>query len=102
MSAKASKRHLSRKYTAMQFFRNPNLVSTDMDGETVMMSIERGAYFGIGGIGPEVWERLATPQTLDSLVSAICAEYDVSAPDARRDIEAFLDRMVQNDLVKTA
>ncbi|MFM2367152.1 MAG: hypothetical protein RIR95_1760, partial [Pseudomonadota bacterium] len=36
------------------------------------------------------------------LVSAICAEYDVSAPDARRDIEAFLDRMVQNDLVKTA
>ncbi len=86
----------------MQFFRNPNLVSTDMDGETVMMSIDKGAYFGIGGIGPDLWELLAAPQTIDSLVTAICAEYDVAASDARRDIEDFLGRMVQNDLVKTA
>ena len=86
----------------MQFFRNPDLVSTDMDGETVMMSIDKGAYFGIGGIGTDIWELLSMPHTLDSLVAAICTDYDVSAPDARRDIASFLDRMVENDLVKTA
>jgi len=31
------------------FVRNPDLIAADMDGDTVMMSIECGEYYGIGG-----------------------------------------------------
>lgn len=31
------------------FVRNPDLIATDMYGDTLMMSIEYGEYYGFGG-----------------------------------------------------
>ena len=36
--------------------RNPEMVSSDMDGETVMMSMENGEYYGLDPIGSRIWE----------------------------------------------
>ena len=83
------------------YCRLEEFVSTDMDGETVLMSIEHGSYFGIGGIGSLIWERLATEQTEDALVTAICAEYDVDEQECRTDVAAFLAELAGNGLVKT-
>lgn len=81
------------------YHRLPEFVSTDMDGETVLMSIEHGSYFGIGGIGALIWEKLETSQTEDALVTLICAEYDVAEPDCRRDVRSFLADLIKNGLI---
>ena len=80
--------------------RNPDLVSADMDGETVMMSIANGAYFGIGGIGASVWQMLETPQDLDTMVAVIMAEYDVEDATCRADLRGFLADLLRNDLIQ--
>ena len=69
--------------TAPTYRRLEGFVSTDMDGETVLMSIEHGSYFGIGGTGSLIWSRLEEAQTEDALVEAVRAEYDVSEEDCR-------------------
>lgn len=84
------------------FVRNPELIATDMDGETVMMSLERGEYFGLGGIGGYLWEQLAAPRTLDQLVDAVCAEFEVDQARCRADLEAFLAELLRNELIATA
>jgi len=78
------------------YVRHPDLVAADMDGETVMMSIERGEYFGIGGVGPRVWELLERPICLVDISAVICAEYEVDADTCRADIAAFVDQLVAN------
>ena len=83
-----------------KYLRDPGLVTTEMDGDLVMMSIEAGAYFGVGGIGPRLWELLAEPVTIDEMVAAICAEYDVDAETCRPDIQAFVDDLAGNKLVR--
>lgn len=82
--------------------RNPDLISTDMDGDTVMMSVERGEYFGIGGVGPRVWDLLAKPTTLPAIVQAICAEYEVEPATCATDMEKFLAELLQGGLVSVA
>ena len=57
--------------------RNPDLISTEMDGDTVMMSIERGKYFGLGGAGSRAWELLAKPVCVDAMAQAFCNEFEV-------------------------
>ena len=78
--------------------RNPRLIAADMDGDTVMMSIESGEYFGLGGVGTRIWELIATPHTLAQLVTAICAEYDVDAATCEADVRRFLDDLLSNGL----
>ena len=79
--------------------RNPDLISTDMDGDTVMMSIERGEYFGIGGVGPKVWDLLAEPTTPSAIVQTVCAEYEVEPAACAVDMDKFLAELLQGGLV---
>lgn len=80
--------------------RLEGFVSTDMDGEIVLMSIEHGSYFGIGGTGSLIWERLEEAQSEDALVEAVRARYDVSDGDSRRDLNAFQARLIENGPVE--
>lgn len=80
--------------------RNPDLFSADMDGELVMMSVSRGEYFGLGGIGPRLWALLETPRTAAFLRERVLAEFEVDEPTCRRDIGEFVAAMVGKGLVQ--
>jgi hypothetical protein len=82
--------------------RNPRLIAADMDGDTVMMSIESGEYFGLGGVGTRIWELLAAPHTLSQLVSTICTEYEVDAATCEADVRRFLGDLLDNGLAVRA
>ena len=82
--------------------RHPDMIAAEMDGETVMMSIERGEYFGLGGVGSRVWELLDQPTTLAQLTQVICTEYEVDAATCRGDLQKFLADLLDNGLVAPA
>jgi hypothetical protein len=86
---------------ATRLARNPELLSTDMDGETVMMSIEQGAYYGINSIGSRVWELLQEPLTLEAICEVIINEYEVEPAQCREDMLEFVGEMLVNNLVVT-
>ncbi len=88
--------------TEKHYVRHADLVTTDMDGDTVMMSIERGEYYGIGGVGSRVWELLEQPVTLATIVTTICAEFDVAEDTCQADMESFVADLVANGLVSTS
>jgi hypothetical protein len=82
--------------------RNPDLAAADMDGDVVMMSIARGAYYGIGGVGPRIWGLLATPTSVRDLTAVICAEFAVDETTCQADIKAFVEQLIAHDLVSVA
>ncbi|MBQ8360292.1 MAG: PqqD family protein [Oscillospiraceae bacterium] len=43
--------------------------------------------------GAYIWELLEQEHTVESLVDALTARYDVSAEKARADVESFIDRL---------
>lgn len=74
--------------------RSPDLIATEMDGDIVMMHIPSGQYFGISGVGPRIWAMLERPTTLDELTSAIITEYLVDEQTCRRDIQLFVQTLL--------
>jgi hypothetical protein len=82
--------------------RAPDLIATDMDGETVMMDVESGIYFGLSGVGGRIWELLEDPRSAEDLTRAIMAEFDVDPETCRTDVQSFLDSLLENGLVKRA
>ncbi len=80
--------------------RNEEIVSSDMDDEIVMMSIEQGEYYGINAVGSRIWELLEQPRTAAGLCDILLEEYDVPAEECRRDVLAFIEQLFEKKLVK--
>lgn len=84
------------------YVRNPKLVAADMSGETVLMSIDTGQYYGLSDVGSKIWELLANPVTLDTIVQQLRTTYEIDESQCRTDATAFLDSLVAAGLVRTA
>ena len=82
--------------------RNSELISATVDDDLVMMSMAKGEYYGISGVGARIWELLAEPTTLDSVIDTICAEYEVDSQVCRADVEEFVTRLSDLGLVSEA
>lgn len=79
--------------------RADGLLTADIDGELLMMSVEQGRYFNLNSVGSRIWELLATPMAVDGLVDALTAEYDVTSTEARQEVERFLGALRERGLL---
>lgn len=82
--------------------RIPELIATEMDGDLVMMSIEKGQYYGIGGIGSRVWTLLETPMSIAELARVIQQEYEIDAATCQADLLTFAQKLLEHGLVRTS
>jgi hypothetical protein len=80
-------------------YRNPEMVSGNMDGETVMMSITRGEYFGLDLIGSRIWEILKQPVTIEALIEQLLTEYEIDRETCSRDVMDFLKQIQEKGLL---
>ena len=84
-----------------RYQRVSDIVSTDMDGERVMMSLDQGVYFGLGGIGGTIWDMLDQPRSIAELEAQVMPQYAVDAETCRTHVAAFLADLERNGLVRT-
>lgn len=82
--------------------RSPSVLTAEVDGDVVMMSIEHGRYFALDEIGKDVWERIEPPCTLRALVDVLAADYDADRATIEADVQALLTRMLAHDVVRVA
>lgn len=80
--------------------RDPDIIATDMDGEMVMMSIEQGHYYGLGGIGPFLWEQVVTPTSIKQLCQRVLQEYEVDEATCRADVSAFVNDLLGKGVLR--
>lgn len=79
--------------------RNPELLSSSIDDETVLFDSEQGQYFSMDPVGSAIWQKLATPITFKQLLNDLITEFDVSREQCQTDIEAFLTQLHDAKLI---
>ena len=79
--------------------RTTDISARTIGGETIVLDLPNSQYFAITGVGSRVFELLGEDRTLDDLVATVVAEYEVDEPTARRDVQAFVDRLHQAQLL---
>ena len=55
----------------------------------------------VNEVGAFLWNMLQKDVTVDELVTGVLEEYDVDEETAREDIQAFLDVLVEGDILHT-
>jgi hypothetical protein len=75
-------------------------LSTSLGGEVVILSLERGVYYGLRDVGVYVWELLKTPRRVDELLGYILDQYHVTRETAEADLQALLSDLAAHELIE--
>ena len=82
-----------------KFVAAPDQVSSELAGESVILNLKTGLYFGLNEVGAKIWEQIQSPKTFQEICNAIIAEYEVSEEECKKDVEELLDEMITAQLV---
>ena len=81
--------------------RTASLSSVDVNGESVILNVDSGTYFGLDGVGARIWSLLESPVTYGELVRVVVNEYEVDRDTAESDIADLVRELEQKGLVET-
>lgn len=79
--------------------RSPDLLTSEIDGEVVMLSIARGSYFGLDEVGSRIWDLLEKPIPVGRLVARLLEEYEVEPDRCRAETLSFLESLLDRGIV---
>lgn len=81
--------------------RTEGQVAADLgEGQTALMSVERGSYYSLNEVGGRVWELLSEPRAVTTLCQVVAEEYDVDPEQAERDVSAYVQELLAEGLLR--
>ncbi len=75
-------------------------MASDIAGETVILGLTAGRYYGLDAVGARVWQLIQTPVAVSDVGRTIVSEYDVAPDRCEADLLALLQKMVDAGLVE--
>jgi Coenzyme PQQ synthesis protein D (PqqD) len=79
--------------------RADSIISTDVDGETVLFSVADGHYYGLDPIGSAIWAEVAVRVRVDAVCQRMAEQYDGAADEIAADTLEFLGEFADLALV---
>jgi len=70
-----------------------------IDGEAIIINLANGIYYSMDKVGGLIWDMLAAAHSLEEVITAILARYDVSREQAQADVERLAAELVQENLL---
>ena len=77
-----------------------DVVSCDLGGETAMLEMKEGVYYGLNEMGTIIWELIQKPVTVQEIIDHILEEYDVDEETCFQDLVELVQEMIKNNLVE--
>lgn len=85
-----------------KYYRNQQIIDGELDNHQVMMHIEVGKYFGLNPVGKRIWELINEPKTFSEITNQLLDEFDVEEEVCKHEVEVFLKKAMDADLVHTS
>lgn len=80
--------------------RKDGLLSSPIDDELVMMSIEKGKYYGLDEISRRIWELFEVNRSVASICEQLIEEHDVDESTCYKEVLAYIKELVDEGLVE--
>ena len=80
----------------------PDATSQEFDGETVIVDLRAGEYYGLDGVGAVLWQLLKGGTTLNEMVAAVTLRYEVDEGTCLNDVVELLDKLFTARLIEVA
>jgi hypothetical protein len=66
----------------------------------VLLNIKTQTYFGLDPVGARMWAVLNDSETIQAALDSLLTEYDVDESQLRKDLEAFVEQLLEQGLIE--
>jgi len=77
-----------------------DLLSSELDGDTVLMSVTQASYYGLDSTGQRIWNMIAQPHRVADLCEQLIADYDVDRSTCEEHVCTFLTGLNKEGLIR--
>lgn len=74
-------------------------VSANLAGESVILGMRDGVYYGLDAVATRIWEHIKEPRTLSEIAGMLADEFEVTRERAAADVLAFATDLQVNGLI---
>lgn len=86
--------------TTSKIKKSQQWLTSVLDGETVMMSIDNGNYYAISPVGTSIWSMLEKERTVEEICEGLMEEYSVSREQCISETLKFLNELLKEEIIQ--
>src|SRR5246127_5393964 len=75
-------------------------VSCALDGDTVILHVGSGTYYGLNAVGSTIWDLIQEARTIAEIHDRLLQQYEADAGECERDLLNILDDLSKASLVE--
>lgn len=79
-----------------------SVITSEVDGEIMLITIDTGAYFGLNRIGSEIWRLAAEPIALEAISAALKSRFNADPTQIDQQATEFVADLVAKGLLLIA
>jgi len=92
---------MSKLPLSLQVKPSEDVVWRNLQGESVLLDLKSGVYFGLDAVGTRIWTLLQAHRDLQAVLQELLCEYEVSEETCARDLMDLVSAMAEKGLVQT-
>jgi hypothetical protein len=82
--------------------RCEGIVQAEFDGQTVMMSIENGKYYGLNEVASRIWALIEQPTNEQDICDALHRDYTAATNQISDDVRVLINDMMEKRIIQMA
>jgi len=79
--------------------QSKEIEATDLNGEKVMMNIEKGKYFALNPVGSRIWEIISRDIFVNEIVNILLKEYEIDKENCEKSVINYLEILENEELI---
>lgn len=80
--------------------RHPDVIAAEAGDDIVMVSIEKGYYYGVSNVGREIWGSIEHPVKVSDLIDHFVQTFDVERSLCEQETLSFLEDLLRENLLQ--
>ena len=73
--------------------------TTDLNGDKVMMDLEKGRYFSLNSVGSRIWELIEEPIEINKVVDTLLTEYEIDQNTCEESVLDFVKGLNESEII---
>ena len=88
------------------FSKDENCVTRNIAGETIIVPVrasvgELDSIYTLNEVGSAVWELIDGRTSIGKIIKTVCAQYEVTENEARKDVCELIDSLKAEGLIRS-
>jgi hypothetical protein len=80
--------------------RCEGIIDSEVNGEIVALSIEKGTCYGLNKVGARIWKIIVEPSRVRDVCDRLVLEYEVDPSTCEREVLDLLKELLGEGLIK--